>query len=1079
MEGVESTVPATPGRVPEGQSLTIPAGVQFQVESSSATNSFEEVLQLVEEKKTGTTNVPSPALQAHELGTEPAQASSPVQLLGADSPEKPPAKAPSATPQPEQPEIPALDQQLRPESIHAADPAGENDTDVTRSPSDGSSPIRPMVRKSSLNFASLPAREPLTSNKSLGTRMSRTSHFDQARTSYYPRATGGKSLGVRQDGVDGDADAMDVDEDEDGASDDAEEETQTVFATHNKTYTQRLQDQISMLGKSQTSGTRPSKSIPSLAGTQQSYVSAPPQTSQPARPAQEEISRSPSRLLQTIRTPGAFPEDDEDDWIAPPTTKQISRESPRPGIGKSNSADVMEDLRGKSTISGVDFGLREVESQEALPKSPHRSPRKPPPSTHQNASSLGHGKSISVPELLHESQSTASSEQHTLRKVVSISKPMMEESQTIEMTEAPKSPSKSFRESPLKQNALKQVKNSFSSILKGSRNLLASSAAISAEGKASLVNSPTTTRLQRQNTKSAESLAPEKEFQKQEEPLYPDLTKHMQPEPDHALSPSPLSPSASNGRRTRASTERDRREQKQKDKEEREVQHLAEQMAKLERAREREREKARVFSLEQDEKMAAEKQSATQKEQDKLTRTPAPKVAMKTTRTSPRKAQTQVGSEGDGAEDDINAGVAEQYMETAEPPANKPAPPSIPRPTPGQTLKAREIKRPLKPTRDAAVRPKQAPTLIRVNTSSQHGGFHPSNNVLAANLQESFGSSQQQPKAKTSQSSMHTKSSSQNLKSSVNSTIGRPKALDLAEKRRQEEEKKAQRKRDFKAEIERKREEDRREEEERREKERQRAAAEEEAKRAAARQAAIERAKQTKAPPPAVRSQTHGASGSVSRPPSRLGQSTTHRSQEDMSRPFKTVLSSSTAKMPMKRPLQQDNMDDAGQRPTGARTRPSQQKEVKRLRMSDEFDPEEEMEIQSYGTNIKGPPVRPSTGFKKVSCIASFVFLLEGVMLTGLAGRTKQVSILERIRTRPSGRHTGHFQSTGRVTPQQKRTSSRHGTGLQGSYTVRIQPAWRRTLSQDTGSASWSHGRQVSCQVSNKIVAPLPERRAH
>lgn len=56
-------------------------------------------------------------------------------------------------------------------------------SDEARSNSDGSSPIRPMVRKSSLNFASLPAREPLTGGKSLGGRTSRTSHLDLNRKS--------------------------------------------------------------------------------------------------------------------------------------------------------------------------------------------------------------------------------------------------------------------------------------------------------------------------------------------------------------------------------------------------------------------------------------------------------------------------------------------------------------------------------------------------------------------------------------------------------------------------------------------------------------------------------------------------------------------------------------------------------------------------------------------------------------------------------------------------------------------------------------------------------------------------------
>lgn len=192
---------------------------------------------------------------------------------------------------------------------------------------------------------------------------------------------------------------------------------------------------------------------------------------------------------------------------------------------------------------------------------------------------------------------------------------------------------------------------------------------------------------------------------------------------------------------------------------------------------------------------------------------------------------------------------------------NKP-PPSIPRPmvTPGQTLKTREIKRPMKPTREPAVKPKQAPTLIRVNTSSQHGGFHPPNSSLSSSLHDTLHTSQSQAKGKTLQN----KPSVQSFNSSINSATGRPKALELADKRRQEEEKKAQRKREVKAEMERKREEVRRQEEERREKERQRVAAEEEAKKTAARQAAIERAKHTKAPPPAPRSQPNGPSGNNS-----------------------------------------------------------------------------------------------------------------------------------------------------------------------------------------------------------------------
>lgn len=981
MEDTEPTKSASSERVSERQAQTATAEeVLFQVKPTSGTNSFEEIFEAEQGEQIKTANTASPAPLIHddpEIGTVPS--SSPVQLLGSESPEKSPAKSPppqAQLEQPEQPEMLISDQQARPGSAHEADPMDVNGADVARSPSDGSSPIRPMVRKSSLNFASLPAREPLTSNKSLGARMSRTSHIDQTRTSYYPRNTGGKSLGARQDALEDDEDVMDVDEDE--AAEHAEDKTQNIFAIHNKTYTQRLQDQISMLGKSQAAGNRPSKSIANLAGTQQSLFTAHAQNPQQARPAQEEQPRSPPRYHQLIKTPGAFPEDEEEDWIAPPTAKQTASQSPRPGTGQSHTAEIMEGFHSKNTFGGVDFDLPRDQPQNSLQESLRYSPKKLPPLSYQSTSELGHGKSILVPDLSGKNNFEDVSEQATISTTPTtknVSNLLTECPQNTEVTELLKSPSRSFRESPLRQNALKQVKNKFSSILKGSKGLLASSAALSAEGKASLVNSPST-RLRDQNTKSAESLAPQKE----EEPLYPDLTKHM-PSDSHPA-PSPPSPSTlSNTRKTRASAEQDKRDQKQKEKEEKEVQHLAEQMEKLEKAREREREKARVFSMEREEKMAAEKQFSLQKEHENDTRTPAPKEAMKPSRTSPRKAQAQIEAEARAAEDMAEAGVAYQDVGMADIPTSKPAPPSIPRPTPGQTLRAREVKRPLKPTRDVAVKPKQAPTLIRVNTSSQHSGFHPSNSVLAATLQETLGNSQQQAKMKTGQSSIQTKTSSQSLKSSVSSTTGRPKALELAEKRRQEEEKKAQRKRDLKAEMERKREEDRRQEEERREKERQRAAAEEETRKVVARQAAIEKAKQTKAPPPAIRSQPHAPPAAVSRPPSRLGQSTMHRSQEDVSRPVKAVLSSSTAKMSMKRPLQQESTEDAAQRPTGARSGPSQQKEFKRMRMSDEFDPEEEAEIQSYGSSIKGPPVRPSTGFKKVSCAREISFPYRGECL--------------------------------------------------------------------------------------------------
>lgn len=956
--------------VPPEQNAADATKTQPVEETSLATNSFEEISKSEKDEQRKTADIASPKTAFVEEAEEMmVPASSPVNLLGPESPGQSPAKYLPADSPSVRSHTPVTNEKVE---EHAKEPVLEENhgADVTRSPSEGSSPIRPLVRKSSMNFASLPAREPLTSNKSLGARMSRTSHIDQTRTSYFPRHTGGKSLGVRHELHEDEHDAMDVDDgnddDEDNAAENSKKENNIV--THTKTYTQRLQDQISMLGKSQPGGTRLSKSIPNLASTRQSFLNTQPHTSQSTQQAAEERAQLPSREQQLARTPGAFPQDDEDDWIAPPTKREAATQSPRPAVEKSYSTDIMEGLHRKGTISGADFDLPQHKTHGDVAVQP-QSPQKPTTASGTSSSGFGHAKSISVPEVLHRELMDGAAGANKLRKAMSVSTSTVEKSQAVRSTERAKSPARSFRESPLKQSALKQVKNKFSSILKGSKGLLASSAALSAEGKASIVNSPSTVRLGEQSANSTESLRPGKEV----EPLYPDLTHHMSSDSQPAITSS--SPSRLDGRRTRASTERDRREQKLKEKEEKEAQHLAAQMDKLEKEREKEREKARAFSKEQ-ERIAAEKQLAAQKEHEKAMRTPAPKDAAKGGRTSPRKGKAPEEAGPKVAAIGAETGVSEEDVDMTDAPTSKPAPPSIPRPTPSQTLKNREIKRPMKPTREAVTKPRQAPTLIRVNTSSQHTGFHPSNSVLAATLQDTLGTSQQQLKSKTSQPSLQSKSSQQSFSSSVNSTTGRPKALDLAAKRKQQEEREAQRKRDAKADLERRRaamrEEERRQEQERRDKERQQAATEEEAKKRAQRQAAIDKAKQTRAPPPPVRTQPNGPpdhnsvreKAGIPRPPSRLQRSTMHRSQEDVGRPVNAVLSS-TAKMSLKRPLQHEGVDDGTQRPTAARIGPSQQKEIKRMRMSDEFDLEEQTEIQSYGTKIKGPPIRPSAGYKK------------------------------------------------------------------------------------------------------------------
>lgn len=938
---------------------------------------------------------------------------------------------------------------LQPRKEQEQEQDEENDETAARSPSDPSSPVRSMVRKSSMNFASLPARAPFTSNKSLGGAGAGLTRADPARTSYYNRPTGGKSIGnARMEDDDDQDDEMDT-----GAHDAATADKD--MAAHNKTYAQRLHDRISMLGKSQANAPRPSKSLAALAHQQETK-------------AQQQKSLSPKRTATSVAAPGAFPEDeddDDDDWIIPPAKAEAATTSPTKAqaIVPTPTTEEVDPLGIQA-----EFVLPKQRQQDvSRPASPKRvqAPIIPERTT---STITGHMKSASVPSL-----PVVDSTALTTTKPISVSNPTNPAHAVLAavsgLQDRPPSPSKSpsrnYRDSPLKH-----VKNKLSSILKTSKGLLASSAALSAEGKSSLL-SPSSTRLGLFMGPSTESLALKSRNGSTPDLTRPDLSRQTSATTTtsttsaasaaSAVSATPdvlsnqespvRSQSPTRSRKTRASTERERREMKHREKELKEVQRMADQMGKLEKMREKEREKARVF-VEDQERIAAtvekpvekptqtpaqtpaqrelrghkQPQQQQQKPQpqqvadedddmDELSQQPPPKpkpqssspsrVAAKPTRTSPRKAKAQQ------ADDDADMADAPASMLPPPPPAHSTvsANSSVPR----SAQSTRTIRRPIKPTKDAPAKTKQAPTVIRVNTSSsqhqqqQSSQFHPSNSILAASLHETLvGPPQLKNKASTA--SLHTKPSLQSLKSSVSST-GRPKALELAAKRKEAEEREAQRKRDAKAEIERKRaalqelEEQRKLElQKQREREREREQAAAEAAAAKKRQAAIEKAKQTRAPPPVQRTQLPSGPSAdygrtdaqAPRPQSRLATATgtnMHRSQEEQHRPVNAVLSH-TAKAMSKRPLPGTDAYESqnhGRPGTaggngGSSNMPSyQHKDAKRIRMSEEFD-EDELEMGGHVvrvSSIKGPPVRPSNGFKKV-CFIFFLFFFPPLPLS-------------------------------------------------------------------------------------------------
>ncbi|KAK4229998.1 hypothetical protein QBC38DRAFT_470980 [Podospora fimiseda] len=804
-----------------------------------------------------------------------------------------------------------------------ADDENDEGMDHVKSPSERASPIRGY--RGSINFASLPAREPLASKKSLGgNRTSMTHHGDFTRPSIFGRQTGGKSLGnvTRHNESDDSQDDMEVDDEVDAT---------TKVVEHTKTYTQMLHEQISMLGKSQGPAPRSSKSLANV---------LPVQPSAPARQSQEQMesaaevkrkfttkspppSRPPPHFMATP-APGAFPEDDDDEWIDPPNktapTPAPRLNSPRPQLRKSLSTDVMENVVGKSSVSGSEFEDAQPSAMSSW-KTRISSPRK--------NGNPGHLKSASVPAFdtadpFESHGENDDQDEASLKKTFSaISNPALPPVMEDMFSSAPKSPTRGFRDN----NPLNKIKNKMSSLFKSAKDLTASGAVASLEGK--MLATPSTSRFGFHSNASVDSI------RKPGNVSYPDLTKQLSAVSRPGSPAHPASP-----RRTRQSTERDKAEAKEREKEVKakerelkELKRLEKENEKLEKARKKENDKARVFSKEQERKQ----QLALQKEQEQAQarqdfKTPAPvrKPVPKT------KGQADNNGFSDDLDDDMADATATVTM--TMPPS------SIQRPGTSASMRAPQQanRRPKPPTKESLSKSTRQPppTVIRLNPGTiPRPGFHPSKSVPTPVQPPSL---HRQPSTKT----LNEKRSAPDFKASGSMA---------SKKRKEQEEQEAQRKRDakVKAENERKRAES--------------AAAAEEQRKAAlaaeAHRAAIEKAKRTPAPPPAVRSQPNGppdyglADKVPPRPPSRLG-STMHQDSR-----LVNMALQNTAKPSMKRPLQQDEGSSRLQQQQRAPQPSYQSQESKRQRLSDEYD--DDTHMADPQPLMKAPVRAPSVGPKR------------------------------------------------------------------------------------------------------------------
>ncbi|PNS15062.1 Inner centromere protein-related protein pic1 [Sphaceloma murrayae] len=198
-------------------------------------------------------------------------------------------------------------------SIHEDEPDRSEVTARPDSVSDTSSPDQPLVRKSSLNFASLPPRETLTGKRSIGARNSQM-QSTQDRVSH--------AFKTNQD--------TDMESAEDAA-------------IHNKTSTQRLHDRINMLG--QTREPRPSKSIPAA------------------------YSVLPAVSPKEDETSGQDDNEDEDSWIAPiDRTSNHSNAASAMSLGGGVQTDTQEQ---KSPGKGIYGHQKSISTPNILSPTKH------------------------------------------------------------------------------------------------------------------------------------------------------------------------------------------------------------------------------------------------------------------------------------------------------------------------------------------------------------------------------------------------------------------------------------------------------------------------------------------------------------------------------------------------------------------------------------------------------------------------------------------------------------------------------------------------------------------------------------
>lgn len=313
-------------------------------------------------------------------------------------------------------------------------------------PSDTPSPARTVLRKkSSLTFATLPAREPLTTKKNLETFVSRLSHHDHnrfntgLRESYLGRPSSKYDLLPQTDFEV----AGDVKNEDQVQSPNTTPKPESVLV---KSSTQRLQERITLLGKA--NAPKPLKSIPFASTAMEQIELSIPQG-------------HPSHL-PIVASTGS--EDIDDDWIGP-----IKEHSP----SRSGLKDVVE-------VAQVPY-ISTTSSSSAVAVLPTPSIEKPESAAQDIV--VPDQMVVSYPQIPMSSVTPSRTEIH--RKPVLTSYPSLGKVPTESKNPVGSPGNRKNLEGPISASKAK-----FYSVLKSAKGIFASSAGVSAQAKLETLAEP-------------------------------------------------------------------------------------------------------------------------------------------------------------------------------------------------------------------------------------------------------------------------------------------------------------------------------------------------------------------------------------------------------------------------------------------------------------------------------------------------------------------------------------------------------------------------------------------------------------